>query len=274
MARPEHQYASRLNWGQFRLFELMPTSSSSDAPSGKFIITSIHQPPPFRVLSYRWGLAGATDWVVCDSGSIAVTLNLVEALRDIRHPMKRQLYWIDPICINQQDPREKGVQVGMMAQIISIAEETVLYINSTSPTIGTAFELLSHLSFARHNAFGYRCLSSTIVTVSSLGRYREALLRPTDPSWRTVKDLLSDGVFERLMMTHFSNSVWSMQDFLCASKLTLRWNGHEIGASELCSGLEAYELHAYPNLIKHPRAHTLADVGQIRREFMPNSTDS
>jgi Heterokaryon incompatibility protein (HET) len=50
-----------------------------------------------------------------------VTQNLKDALRNIRKPKDLVILWADAICINQQDEKEKEVQVQMMRDIYGTA---------------------------------------------------------------------------------------------------------------------------------------------------------
>jgi hypothetical protein len=50
---------------------------------------------------------------------LGITKNCEAALKDIREPGKDRLLWIDAICINQENPDEKSVQIGLMSKIYS-----------------------------------------------------------------------------------------------------------------------------------------------------------
>jgi Heterokaryon incompatibility protein (HET) len=41
--------------------------------------------------------------------------------KELRDPLEDRVFWIDAICINQEDDKEKSRQVPMMAQIYSEA---------------------------------------------------------------------------------------------------------------------------------------------------------
>jgi hypothetical protein len=50
---------------------------------------------------------------------IHVTANLEEALQYLRRPEQTRMVWVDAVCINQDDPKEKTIQVNMMGKIYS-----------------------------------------------------------------------------------------------------------------------------------------------------------
>jgi hypothetical protein len=59
-----------------------------------------------------------------------VTQNLKNALRHIRKPEGPVWMWADAICINQQDEKEKKVQVQMMKDIYGAAEIVTVFLGS------------------------------------------------------------------------------------------------------------------------------------------------
>lgn len=66
-------------------------------------------------------------------------------------------------------------------------------------------------------------------------------------------------------MSRGARRAWTIPDILCAKHLVFRWGQRELDAQAFCCALEVYERHSHPNLIKHPRAHTLASAARIRQ---------
>ena len=104
--------------------------------------------PPYLALSYTWGhdnTHGEGDIVpesiFLNGKMLDVTHNLHSALcHDV---VPRGFYaWIDAICINQEDPQEKGQQVQRMRDIFRNAEYTVAWIGPCT-TIGILFDISS-----------------------------------------------------------------------------------------------------------------------------------
>jgi len=60
-----------------------------------------------------------------------VTRNLGEAFRSLRSLSKSIVLWIDAICMNQSDPREKTHQVGLMRMSKSSAEDVIVWLGTT-----------------------------------------------------------------------------------------------------------------------------------------------
>lgn len=75
---------------------------------------------PFQryiALSYVWGSREDLQTIFVDSQSFMVTKNLDAALRNLRRTNRGLKVWIDAICINQNDPQEKKMQIGLMRRI-------------------------------------------------------------------------------------------------------------------------------------------------------------
>ncbi|KAK3292342.1 heterokaryon incompatibility protein-domain-containing protein [Chaetomium fimeti] len=88
---------------------------------------------PYKALSYNWGglqhePQPGLPLVLVDGHQISLTENLYSALRHIRRPDQNIFLWVDAICINQKDPREKGHQVKQMGYIYKGAEEVLIWL--------------------------------------------------------------------------------------------------------------------------------------------------
>jgi hypothetical protein len=59
-------------------------------------------------LSYAWGDPKVTALLYLNGSEIQVTRNLESALRTIRDKVGEADFWVDAICINQNDPLERN----------------------------------------------------------------------------------------------------------------------------------------------------------------------
>jgi hypothetical protein len=96
---------------------------------------SLHQmplvkEPVFRALSYVWGSSGEMEEILLEGEPFKVTRNLWEALHQLRTEQPgpslelgdpSDYFWIDAICLNQEDPEEKSHQVPRMLEIYQAA---------------------------------------------------------------------------------------------------------------------------------------------------------
>lgn len=101
--------------GQIRLFELQP-SPNGESIIGSFIYTNLGACPEYTALSYAWG--DTTEYgsiKISDDKEISIAENLWRFLlvqsRSISEP---RFFWIDAICIDQDNVDERNHQVALM----------------------------------------------------------------------------------------------------------------------------------------------------------------
>jgi hypothetical protein len=100
---------------------------------------------PYVALSYTWGDPRDEDEITfaqsdsesrndqellvkIDNFSFQVQPNLGDALKELYSMKLCHALWIDAICINQQNPREKSSQIALMGQIYTNAEQVIVWL--------------------------------------------------------------------------------------------------------------------------------------------------
>lgn len=114
-ARETFAYAS-LPEGKFiRYIELQPGNYDDR------LICSLHMSgvdsAAFEAISYVWGTHSRNETIICDGKRLRITENLRTALQRVRLQGGTRRIWADSICINQEDPNERGHQVALMGDI-------------------------------------------------------------------------------------------------------------------------------------------------------------
>jgi hypothetical protein len=71
---------------------------------------------------------GGAGEMTCDGQKVVVGSELYDALRRLRHPKRERLIWIDALCINQQDVKERNTQVGNMREIYRKADHVLIWL--------------------------------------------------------------------------------------------------------------------------------------------------
>ncbi|PMD36992.1 HET-domain-containing protein [Hyaloscypha variabilis F] len=72
----------------------------------------------YEALSYEWGsLNDDTSLIILNGKLFRVQKNLSRALKALRSESVEQTFWIDALCINQEDKTEKNHQVPLMGDI-------------------------------------------------------------------------------------------------------------------------------------------------------------
>lgn len=159
----------RLEPGHIRLAVISPRSPSHDVRCG-LLTVPLATAPTYEALSYAWGTASRTweiypedlDKATVSEGSsqetfaseknsghqepLRVTLNLLEALRGLRDRRSSRFFWIDSLCINQDDVVERAEQVQVMYQIYRQASAVVIWLGKTDFYTKAAFQIMHEIS--------------------------------------------------------------------------------------------------------------------------------
>ncbi|RYP36002.1 hypothetical protein DL767_003569 [Monosporascus sp. MG133] len=113
----------------------------------------------YEALSYTWGSSQSPEtvevkrshkhWRAMFTSKLCVNRNLAEAMRYLRYEDRPRVMWIDAICINQADVKERSVQVRRMGQIFSLANRVVAWLGpgfSNSELAATTLDYLAEMS--------------------------------------------------------------------------------------------------------------------------------
>jgi len=109
----------------------------------------------YKCLSYRWGSEDKSHSILLNKCSFGVSQSLWEFLNVYRRRLDNDTYlWIDQICINQVDVREKSDQVSQMDRIYKQCKEVIVWLGRCSDSsIGRALHFLHSIQSPRGSAF-------------------------------------------------------------------------------------------------------------------------
>jgi hypothetical protein len=135
---------------EIRLLTLLPGTFSSEIRLCLDITPfTQHLVPEFEAVSYAWGSTeNPVDILVGESGrqALTVTQNLAKALPYLRHKDKPRILWIDAICVDQQNPKERGHQVKRMVDIYSKAVKVLIWLGLESDDSSRAMDCLNYIA--------------------------------------------------------------------------------------------------------------------------------
>ncbi|PSN60755.1 hypothetical protein BS50DRAFT_578933 [Corynespora cassiicola Philippines] len=164
---------------------------------------NLEEKPDYDALSYVWG-----DWMQHSLAKISgigvmITQNLSEILKTIRAQEIGQIswLWIDALCIDQSNIRERSHQVMKLTQIFNGAKEVIVCLGGESQDYEDAVKLLRHIG-------------STNLPPG--GQYDHELLAPE-----------RSGV-EELFEHPFWKRRWTVQEFVLARSGTMLAGSHSI----------------------------------------------
>jgi hypothetical protein len=140
---PRYPYSSLLSKPEsFRLLRLIRPEHKTAPIKGQLFNYSLHEsetrPPQYEALSYVWGDPKKTLPISIDDYCFDVTENLHAALWSLRDRSVSWL-WVDAICINQLDPKERGHQVRYMAKIYGKASRVLVWLGEAGDNSDRAF---------------------------------------------------------------------------------------------------------------------------------------
>src|SRR6266480_5083928 len=164
---------------QIRLLTLIPAAFGSEVC---IMLERIElggaNPPDYEALSYVWGSTLAPDSVQIllskkqgqDGARILnVTKNLSSALQHLRYETRPRVMWIDAICIDQSNLKERSYQVALMSDIYQLAQRVVVWLGPETPNSSTALNMME-------------CLGSNISVDWNLETMTIAPISSEDPS--------------------------------------------------------------------------------------------
>jgi hypothetical protein len=110
----------------------------------------------FKALSYTWGDVSKKVNITLNGHQFPVTENLFAALKNIRNANKAAIeassvpvtsfWWIDAICINQDNVLERNAQVGMMTRIYRKSYGVHIWLGEASEDSDLALELVDKIT--------------------------------------------------------------------------------------------------------------------------------
>jgi ankyrin repeat protein len=88
----------------------------------------LHQTFPYEALSYTWGSKREMKNIEVNGRRLDITRNLHEALYHLRSRDRNRILWVDAICIDQGNTKERGHQVQQMGEIYKQADRVIFWL--------------------------------------------------------------------------------------------------------------------------------------------------
>lgn len=193
--RQRYEYDKLPTKYSFRLVKVHIARPSVECEIETF---SLINPPPFKALSYCWGRGGQHSDVWCNDRLFKVSSNLKKGLQRLHKYgawSRVEWFWIDQICINQNDFEERMHQVRLMRAIYQRAQNTVIWLGSDDTNARGAISIIGDL---------YRLMleaqekeTAARVEGRSLENVQVTLPSEEDERWSSLSWLLDLPWFER-----------------------------------------------------------------------------
>jgi hypothetical protein len=188
-------------------------SDSTDAPLRcRIFPANLNDAPPYEALSYVWGPQEPLYDLQCSDISAVLRIgpNLHNALLHLRfHPTMNpnpRLLWVDLICINQHDARERASQVLLMRSIYRRCRQALVWLGQEDQNTRDAFECARYIN---ENALGRRETSW-----ESLAQFRSPPV-----TFANLKDSLRS--LAQLTYRPWFERAWTFQEVVLPSTVSL-----------------------------------------------------
>ena len=131
----------------------------------------------FEAISYRWGSPDGEHQISLDGRSFVITASQHQMIQDLRDTQSVRRIWIDALCINQEDLRERSHQVQLMRRIYSLARVVCIWLDHKIDETSPVFQ--------------------KFLTFHSV-REPDAILKEEDFFWQPICSALKAEYFDRL----------------------------------------------------------------------------
>lgn len=95
---------------------------------------------PYKALSYVWGDESEKKEIRINKKKAFVTSNLYNALKSLRQIDEDAILWVDAMCIDQSNHKEKGHQVSQMRLVYERAEEVIIWLGESDADTEILFD--------------------------------------------------------------------------------------------------------------------------------------
>jgi hypothetical protein len=219
-----------------RLLHIEPASNESGPLICRLVHATFEQRPKFWALSYVWGDATVKTKLCLNGADFYVGKNLWDALHYLRGRAEAMPFWIDAICINQDDIPERNKQLRMMHHIYSRAHLVLVwlgkkYLKYQNKTLPEARRNQNDPS-ARSSDQGEPQPSSVERgKISDLGDSDERVSPRSNRTLGLLADNEERDMVHELFADEYWNRLWVIQEIgkasqkqVCFGNMAMDWN--------------------------------------------------
>ncbi|KAH7134683.1 heterokaryon incompatibility protein-domain-containing protein [Dactylonectria estremocensis] len=202
-----------ISHNEIRILYLLPHNGDNESLlKGDLKVVALEKDPEYDAISYVWGNSESLIDVEISGHTVGVTKNLHSLLQRLRLADRTRPLWIDQLCINQWDLKEKAQQVRLMRQIYSKCQTCQIWMGEFNQGIPQAdaeeaVEILKYMA-----------------AVFEAGGKEEGIALPSsfesDESFKgPLKALESLGMHT----TPWWSRVWTVQEAVLPPQQTILW---------------------------------------------------
>ncbi|PQE21359.1 Heterokaryon incompatibility 6 OR allele protein [Rutstroemia sp. NJR-2017a BBW] len=199
---------------EIRILILEPSSTGHPIKCSTKVVSLLSE-PQYEALSYVWGDVSIRGIIVLDGCPFLVTKNLALALHHLRLPDKPRRLWVDAVCINQNDVKERNEQVAMMGEVYVHAKPVVIFLGEayedSDEVLGFISTVSEEAEITEETSVRFFSLYTSLVEkewFTRLWTVQELVLATQDPligcgfAWTTWSKLLK--LWQKVALKEFS----------------------------------------------------------------------
>ena len=193
-----YQYLPLQHPREIRLLRVEPCGES-DAVRCSITHVDLDHKPRYEALSYTWGDPTKSGMLFCTKTGtqLAVTQNCMTAIRRLQWPDGERTLWIDAICIDQENVRERNQQVQLMSIIYEGASKVISYLGEDADNSAIGMDFILDDSASMNTSENRPSVGLKSGVTSS-------------PQQEAIDGILKRSYFER---------VWILQEVRCATSV-------------------------------------------------------
>jgi hypothetical protein len=218
--------------GYMRLLYLLPGTSESLLQA---VLNHIacNYAGTYQALSYVWGSSVRDKELVTPNGIIPITTSLHKALIALRQSDQAIMVWVDAVCINQSDYKEKAQQIRLLPEIFQACECTYAFLSEGDLAINQALEMLMQVRARaiREERKSYKGPAAGGKDRPIMSMWEgKRLPAPESPMWESVFALFTLPYFRR---------AWIIQEVVASPAIKFVCGTRLIGWNDLYAALQA-----------------------------------
>lgn len=238
--------------GNIRLLDLRP-GRRGDVLDISIREAQLYDIPSYEALSYTWGNESASHNVRLNGLPFAVRPNLFHCLNELRDLTVTRTLWVDAICIDQANMKERNQQVKEMGRIYSQANVVRISVGFPSSWTKEFFEYM--------NASQDQRASATWQTFQEPGILLGDGFRET-PLSRALLDICSRAYWER---------AWILQEIMLSGHKVLHCGPYSTSWSIFCATLNSVPHSLAGTVLRESREKPVYRLSEIPDSQIPAS---
>lgn len=161
--------------------------------------------PEYDAVTYAWGEDISEAQIICNNVLLDIRAHLCRALPLIHQsrPNPKRPLWIDAICLNQKDAREKELHVPLMGRVYENAARTLVWLGESADDSDLAMDRMYELTQAMLGVEDPGQILYSLSHSEDIAKYN--LPSISDPIWQAVRSIQLRSWFFRL---------WTLQEIV------------------------------------------------------------